>query len=236
MEATRALAGATHTVPPGTLAPLPGIQAVLIGLVALAVMLIPFLWPMVGNFSAMAHEGGHAVAGVFLGFPPRGMVLNSDATGATAFPASIRGLRDVIITAMGYLGPSAFGLCAAKLIETGHVITVLWLAVILLAALLFLIRKSFGMVSVPVAIAVLALIMHYAHTGLEEFTAYGMTWLLLLSGVRVALAHGPNASDAWLLAATTRLPRRLWALVWLAGTLLAVIIGGKWMVLLRLAG
>jgi hypothetical protein len=232
MEGTRALAAGPHVLP-GTQAPLPGIEAVLIGLVALAVVLIPLLWPLAGNFSVMAHEGGHAVAGAFLGFPARGMRLNRNATGATSFPASIGGLRDVIITLMGYLGPSGFGLCAAKLIERGHVITVLWLAVILLAALLFLIRESFGLVSVPVAIAALALIARYGHTGLEEFTAYLMTWVLLLSGVRFALAHGPNAADAWDLASSTRLPRGLWALVWLAGTLLAVVIGGKWMVLLR---
>jgi hypothetical protein len=29
----------------------------------------------------------------------------------------------------------------------------------------------------------------------------------------------------------THLPRRLWAVLWIAGTLLAVVIGGKWLVL-----
>ena len=62
--------------------------------------------------------------------------------------------------------------------------------------LLFVIRKSFGMISVPAAIAALALVRHYAHSGLEEVIVYGMTWLLLLSGVRVAVAHGANADDA----------------------------------------
>jgi hypothetical protein len=131
----------------------------------------------------------------------------------------------------GYLGPSAFGLCAAKLIETGHVISVLWIAVILLVLLLFLIRQSFGIVSVPVAIALLVIVMRYAHNGLEEVIVYATTWLLLLSGVRVAVMRGAEAADAGLLSATTHLPRHLWALLWLAGTVLAVIIGGKWLVL-----
>jgi hypothetical protein len=231
MDATRAPGPGTHDVLPGILVPLPGAEAALIGLVALMIMMIPFLWPLVEHFNVMAHEGAHAAVGSLLGFPALGVELTHDAKGVTSFPLSMGGLRGVVIGAVGYLGPSAFGLCAAKLIETRHVGAVLPVAVTLLVLLLFLIRKSFGALSVPAAIALLALIMHYAHSGLEEVVTYGMTWLLLLSGVRVAVAHGVNAGDAWILWLDTRLPRRLWALLWLAGTLLAVVIGGKWMVL-----
>jgi hypothetical protein len=210
---------------------LPGGDAVLIGLVALGIVLIPFLWPLVQHLSVMAHEGAHATAGIFMGSPPLWVELGQDATGSTAFAPSLGGPPAVIVGVMGYLGPSAFGLCAAKLIETGHVITVLWLAIFLLVLLLSLISKSFGRISVPFAIALLALFMHYGHEGGEKVTAYGLTWLLLLSGVRVAVIRGANASDAWALNELTRIPRQLWALLWLAGTVLAVIIGGKWMVL-----
>jgi hypothetical protein len=57
------------------------------------------------------------------------------------------GPRMLLISFVGYLGPSAFGLCAAKLIETRHVVTALWVAIILLVLLLFLVRKSFGVVA-----------------------------------------------------------------------------------------
>jgi hypothetical protein len=243
MDATLAsLAGAgtvppASPVPPGTpvpggiQVPLPGPVAVLIGMAALAIVAIPFLWPLIAHFNTMAHEGAHAVTGALLGFAPLGMHFERDASAATFFPGSMRGPREVVIGAMGYLGPSAFGLAAAKLIETGHVVAVPRIAVVLLVLMLFLIRKSFGLVSVPVAIAVLALVMRDGHGGVEEFTVYAMTWLLLLSGVRVAVAHGAWAGDAVILSAITRLPRRFWALLWLAGSLLAVVIGGKWMVL-----
>jgi peptidase M50B-like protein len=108
---------------------------------------------------------------------------------------------------------------------------VLWVAAILLVLLLFLVRKSFGIVSVPAAIALLAVVMRYAHDGLEDAIVYGMTWMLLLSGVRNAVTHGANAGDARLLSTMTHLPARLWALLWIAGTLLAIVIGGKWLVL-----
>jgi hypothetical protein len=215
------------------MAPLPGGEAALVGLAALAVVMMPSLWPLVEQFNTMAHEGAHAAVASVMGFKVVGVTLDEDSDGATSYagPAGAV-LRSTLTMFAGYLGPSAFGLCAAKLIETGQVITVLWIAVFLLVLLLFLIRRSFGIISVPAAIALLALIMRYTHGGLEEVIIYGMTWLLLLSGVRVAIAHGANAADAANLSSTTYIPAQIWALLWLAGTLLAVVIGGKWLVLL----
>ena len=219
-------------LPPGVLAPLPGAVAALIGLAALAIVLIPFLWPLVDHFDTMAHEGAHALVATTMGFTVDWVELDIDSNGLTRF-SGVRGIgpRTTLTGFVGYLGPSAFGLCAAKLIETGHVVTVLWIAVILLALLALLIRRSFGMVSVPAAIVALALVMHYDHDGLEEVVVYGMTWLLLLSGVRSAASHGINAGDAGILSDDTHIPRQIWALLWLGGTLLAVVIGGKWLIL-----
>ena len=221
----------THTAPPGALPQLPGGEVALIGLAALAVVMIPFLWPLAEHFSVMAHEGAHAVTGSLLGSAPLGVVLKADATGGTLFPASMRGPRAVTTAAVGYLGPSLFGLFAAKLIETGRIVTVLEVAIILLVLLLFLIRKSFAIISVPAVIALLAYVMRHAHDGLEEVIVYGMTWLLLISGVRVAVADGAGAGDAGNLSRTTHIPSQIWALLWLGGTLLAVVVGGKWLVL-----
>jgi hypothetical protein len=223
---------ATQAPVPGTEAPLPGSEAVLIGLAALAVVFLPFLWPLVEQFNVMAHEGAHAVVGSFMGFGIKSVKLDMESSGVTEyFNAPDRGPRRTLTRFVGYLGPSGFGLCAAKLIETGHVVTVLWIALMLLVLLLFVIRKSFAIVSVPAVIALLALVTRHAHDGLEEVIVYGMTWLLLLSGVRVAVADGANAVDAGNLSRTTYIPSQIWALLWLAGALLAVVVGGKWLVL-----
>jgi hypothetical protein len=214
-------------------APLPGAVAALIGVAAVIVVMVPFLWPVAEHFNAMAHEGAHALVGTFFGFPLFGVTLDSGAGGATIWDEGTpdAGVRRTLTRFAGYLGPSAGGLGAAKLIETGRVIAPLWVAIFLLALLLFLIRKSFGIVSVPVAMALLVLVARDAHPGLEELVSYAMTWLLLLSGLRVAIAHGARAGDAFNLRDTTHVPRRVWALLWLAGTLLAAVIGGKWLVL-----
>jgi hypothetical protein len=148
-------------------------------------------------------------------------------------PVSLAGvaLRVFLFGFVGYLGPSLFGLAAAKLIETDRVLAVLWLAIVLLVLLLFVIARSVGLVSVPVAIVLLVFVTRNAHAWVEELVVYGMTWLLLLSGLRIALAHGVDAADAAILKGQTHIPRRIWSLLWIAGTLLAIVIGGKWMVL-----
>jgi hypothetical protein len=205
--------------------------AALIGLAALTVMAIPFLWPLVAQFDTMAHEGAHAIVASTVGFTDLGVTLDRDSDGMTTYWGFATGPRRVLTSFAGYLGPSAFGLFAAKLIETGHVIAVLWVAIILLVLLLFLIRKSFGIFSVPAAITLVAVVMHDGHAGFEEVIAYAMAWLLLLAGLRTAVAHGATAGDAFTLAAITPLSRRLWSLLWIAGALMAVVVGGKWLIM-----
>jgi len=162
----------------------------------------------------MAHEGTHAITGSILGFGIKGVEINPIAEGGTDYRRPTLGPRRVVTAFVGYLGPSAFGLAAAKLITLGHIIAVLWLAVIF-----------------PVAIALLYVLTRYASAGLQVVMAYAMTWVLLLSGVRVALQDGANAGDADTLTGITRLPRQLWALLWLAGTLGALYLGVHLLVL-----
>jgi Peptidase M50B-like len=216
---------------PGMLAPLPGGTAALIGLAAFVVVMVPFLWPVGRHFGVMAHEGAHALAAVLLGFALETVILRRE-TGETAYKAAAGAvLRLVTVGFVGYLGPSLFGLAAAKLIETGRVVTVLWLAILLLVLLFFFIGGSLGLISVPVAIFLLVLVTRDAHAWVEEVVVYGLTWLLLLDGVRVAFAHGTDAADAKSLHGRTHIHPRFWSLLWIAGTLLALVIGGKWLIL-----
>ena len=157
--------------------------------------------------------------------------MNAKAEGETSYPPTAVGPRRVVTSFVGYLGPSAFGLAAAKLISLGYIVVVLWVAVIFLVLLLLkLTPRSFGFLSVPVAIALLYVLTRYASVSLQVVMAYGMTWLLLLSGVRVAINDGVNAGDASNLRNRTHLPRLLWVLLWLAGTAWAVFIGVRLLV------
>jgi hypothetical protein len=218
-----------HPVHPVHL-PLSAGESIAIGLVVTAVVIIPLLWEPVDHFATMTHEGAHALLAIFLGLTVTEILLDRRARGVTHVLGEDL-LRFVLVGLVGYLGPSLFGLGAAKIISLGDPVTVLWLVVILLVLLLFALGRSFGMLSVPIAIGLFYLILRYTHTGTEVVVAYAVAWLLLLAGVRHAIGDGVRAGDAHALRNRTHLPRRLWALLWLAGTGAALLVGGKLLVL-----
>jgi hypothetical protein len=209
--------------------PLSAGESLLIGLVALIVVMLPLLWTPVEHFSAMSHEGAHALLAVILGLTVTEIILNRHSTGKTTIAGE--GLRAILVLLIGYLGPSLFGLGAARVISLGDPVTVLWLLVVLLILVLFLLGSSFGLFSVPVAIVLFYLILRYTHAREEVVAAYAAAWLLLLSGVRTAIGHGIHSAEADSLRSRTHLPRALWSLLWLAGTVCALLVGGKLLVL-----
>jgi hypothetical protein len=99
--------------------------------------------------------------------------------------------------------------------------------VIFLALLLLKVLRSFGFgwISVPVVIGLFVILNLYAPVSLQVVMAYLITWVLLLSGVTMAVNHWTGAGDAAILKKQTHLPRWLWAVLWVAGTLGAVYLG-----------
>jgi hypothetical protein len=181
-----------------TQAPLSGTETVLVGLVVSAVVITPATWRLVGHFHVMAHEGMHGAVGALSGRTVQGIRLADDATGGTrVVPDSGPGY--LVAGFVGYLGSSAFGLGAARLIQFGHIVVVLWL-----------------------------ILKHTSQTG-QILAVYVITWFLLLSGVRGIVEDGVNAGDAVLLSGRTSIPRLVWFALWLAGTGAAVVIGARWM-------
>jgi hypothetical protein len=208
--------------------PLPAGDSVLIGLAALAVTIIPVLSALGGHFSAMGREGAHALLAFFVGFSIAEIVLDR-RSGKTSVIAG-EGLRLVIVLVAGYLGPSLFGLAAARIISLGHPVLVIGLMAFLLVMMMFLIARPFGYISVPIAIVTLIVALHFGRGRPDVVIAYGLAWLLLLSGVRLALVDGIKAENAQDLRKATHLPRALWAMIWLAGSVAALAIGGKLLV------
>ncbi len=210
-------------------APLSAPAAVLAGLTALLAVCVQETWLMVRHVNVIAHESAHAVVGSSFGRQVSGMKVNRNGTGETGLsPGSGPGF--VLAAIAGYLGPSAFGLGAAKLISVGHSVAVLWLALVVLALLLPVLRTPFGFTAVVVTGFLIFLVARYATLGAQIFVAYGIAWLLLLSGVRVVIEHGRSADDARYLASTTRIPRLIWVGLWLTGSVFALAIGGSLLV------
>jgi hypothetical protein len=213
-----------------TQVPLSGMAAALIGLAAFGTIAFQASWLVVRHINVMAHEGAHAVTASLLFREVDSIKLNADATGATSRSDGSTPVN-IVIKFIGYVGPSLYGLGAAKLIESGHIAAVLWIALFLLAVLLLQLRMSFGIVTVILAGALVFLVLRYTPARDQVLAAYAIAWLLLLSGVRMVLEHGSGAGDAQDLRGLTHLPRFLWFLLWLAATLTAVAAGGKWLVM-----
>jgi len=72
---------------------------------------------------------------------------------------------------------------------------------------------------------------YYTPMSGQMIAAYAITWLLLLTGVRQAFQYGAKAADAGKLRDKTVIPRFIWALVWMAGTLGALAVGGRILIL-----
>jgi len=211
--------------------PLSATNVVLIGLVTFAAVTFEVTWAVVRLIGTMAHEGAHALIASLSGRGVQSITIKPNADGLTtpvrggALPGTIA------IGVVGYVGPSAFGLGAAQLIESGYILSVFWVALVLLAVLLLAARWSFAFVAVLAAGALAFFIAKFEPVHTQVIAAYGLAWLLLLSGVRTVVEHGPRAGDALILRDATHIPRLLWSLLWLGGTLAALAIGGRMLVM-----
>jgi hypothetical protein len=207
--------------------PLPFGTSLGIGLAALLVVNFPGTWAFIRYFTTMAHEGSHVVMRSLLGFKITGVELKlKNAAGGTGFDGKGPHVPSLLI---GYLGPSAFGLAAAKLISIGHSVAVLWLALALLVLLLANVRNVFGILAIVVAGYVIYIFARHGAVRHETMAAYGIAWLLLLSGVRVVVNHWDNADDAGKLKEMTQIMPVVFARIWLVGALFAVFLGARLM-------
>jgi Peptidase M50B-like len=214
-----------------TQSPLSGGEAVLIGLVMLAVVALEATWAVVRYVGTMAHEGAHAVISSLAGRGVQSIKIKPNGDGETRAARGGGRSSTVAIGVVGYVGPSAFGLGAAKLIQSGYILSMFWVALVLLAILLLAVRLSFAFVVVPLAGALAFFIAKFAPTHAQVIAAYAAAWLLLLSGLRTIIEHGLGAADAGILRSATGIPKLLWSLLWLAGSLAAVAVGGGMLVM-----
>ncbi len=161
-----------------------------------------------------------------------GIELNyEDAKGGTYRIKTGGCLGESLLSFIGYVGPSLFGLGAARLIQTGRIVAVLWVTLFLLVLLAFGLRWSYGVVTVPLAAGLVFVVGRYTSAGVQIVAAYAIAWLLLLSGVRGILRRRAESQDGKDLKRLTGLPRFFWFLLWLAATLAAVAVGGKMLVM-----
>jgi len=209
--------------------PLSVATAVLIGLAALVAVGVQEFWLLLRHVNTIAHEGAHAITGTAVGQRVARVTLRPNATGATVMRGG-RPAGDVAVAVVGYLGPTGFGLGAAKLIQVGHSAAVLWLTLLLLILLLIVLRQAFSFVPVLITGGLIYLIARYGSVDAGAVMAYAVAWFLLLSGVRVVFDHNVGAGDAGNLAKLTHIWPGFWVVIWLGGSIAGLIVGGALLV------
>jgi len=209
---------------------LPASLGMLMAVVGIGATLVPGVWQVARPISTMAHEGAHATMGSAVGRKITKMKFAFDGTGATEHAGDTATLVRFPVTFIGYLGPSAFGIGAAELIRAGHMVAVLWIGLICLLPVLYLARKSVGIVMVIAASVLLLVLLGAGSVATQVVSAYAVAWFLLASGVRSVIDDGKAAGDARTLREMTGIPRAFWPMLWLAGSVTALIFGATLLV------
>jgi hypothetical protein len=201
------------------------------GLALLAVVPRP-AWVLARNAVTIAHEGGHALVAVLVGRRLSGIRLHSDTSGLTLTKGRPTGPGMVFSLLAGYLTPSLLGLAGAALLAAGRITLLLWIALVLLLAVLVMIRNVYGAIAVLVVGAVVFLVSWYAPPAAQAAFAYAGVWFLLIGGVRPVgelqrLRYRRRApdSDADQLARLTRVPGLLWVGIFGVVNLVALLAG-----------
>ncbi len=217
--------------------PAPSTGVVLVTGVLALLLMSPRAWPRTRHLLTIAHEGSHGVVALLSGRRLAGIRLHSDTSGLTLSRGRPTGLGMVLTAAAGYLGPGLMGLGAAYLLQAGHAVGVLWLTLLLLAALLLQIRNIYGLYAVLVVGVGVFAFSWWASAPVQVIVAHVGTWFVLLAAPRAVVelqvqrrrGRG-RTSDADVLARLTRVPGLVWVGLFLVGNLATLLVGAGWLV------
>ena len=211
-----------------TQSPLSAGESVLIGLIVTIVLWLPVL-PRVapGNLAGMSHEGRRAILYFFIGLTITELFMGRSKSRTSIGSEAVRVATAVLL---GYFGASLFGLGAAWLISFHRPLTFAWMALVVICVLMFITGTSFGWTAVPIGVGLTYVVLRFQHIRAEEITEYAIAWLLLSFGLRLALGHALRVIAWGTPDMFRRLHRVFVALLWLAGAIVALVIGGSLLV------
>lgn len=206
-------------------------------ILALASVVLSPPWRVARNVVTIAHEGGHALVALLSGRQLTGIRLHSDTSGVTVSRGRPTGIGMILTVFSGYVAPSVIGLLGILMLMSDRITALLWLSIVVLAAMLLMIRNIYGVVSIVVTGAIVFGISWFTPPEVQAAFAYLFTWFLLFAGVRPVFElqsqrrRSPSPhSDADQLARLTGVPGTLWVGVFLLVNL-AVTALGVWLLL-----
>ncbi|MDA3646759.1 M50 family metallopeptidase [Saccharopolyspora indica] len=215
------------------------VAALVAGLVSLVLVLNRTTWLPLRNVVTIAHEGGHAVVALLSGRKLNGIRLHSDTSGLTVSTGKATGPGMVLTLFAGYPAVSLLGLGGAWLVTADLAHVMLWGFIALLAAMLLAIRNAYGVLSILVTGGGLFAVSWFATPAWQALCCALLSWFLLIGGLRPISelsrkrSRGRAAnSDADQLARMTGVPAGLWLVLWFLLGLVALVLGGTWLLLM----
>ncbi len=140
----------------------------------------------------------------------------------------------MITAAAGYLTPPLLGAGSAWLLASRHVTAMLWLALVLLAATVLMVRNAYGVLAVLIAGGAVFAVSWLASPVIQAVFAYVCSWFLLLGGVRPVFelrGRRRRTSDADQLATLTGVRAGAWVFAFAVIALAAVAFGARLLVI-----
>ncbi len=197
----------------------------------IALGLVLGLWEIAGHVATIAHEGAHVVGMILFQRGVSGVTIDYEGdqhTGLT-IPPKDTNVFSVLAFAVGYWGPSLFGLLGAALLVHGSATGTLWVFLVLLGGLILFVRNLFGILVVAATGSVLYLTVTYGSAQAQVLVACTWVWLLLVLGVMFAFGHFTTGKDYEILAGKTWITRYFWATIALAVAAACLWYGGSWL-------
>jgi hypothetical protein len=189
------------------------------------------LWFVTKFVLVIAHEGGHALLTVLFFRSVRSIRFERDGGGVTD-PGPLPWLFDIFVTMAGYLGPSMFGMAGAWMLIHGHTEAVLWASLAFLGIMLFAVRGFFGWLLVPSLIVLIWMIATKADGPVQTLYTNMWVWFLLIGAVQRMILfvltrnYTATGNDTAVMQRLTIIPSEIWSLLFLAGTIAALVYGG----------
>ena len=200
-----------------------------IGFVALLLVTLTGSWT--GALTTVVHEGAHYVVSALSFRRPQYFELEDGGGGGTTVLDQSWGPGYILSVFAGYAAPPLVALGGAALVAAGNAWAVLWSAIVLFLAAFIV---AGGPLAFLFTLLVLAGVTWAALAGsaaVQAAVAVGLVWVLLFGSLRssLILSRADGTDAARLARATLVVPRIVWHAVWVVIALLALVVGGQFL-------
>lgn len=196
-------------------APQEGAWSLIALAVALAVVVVPVTWRLARPAVTIAHELGHAGAGLLAGRRFTGFVVSADMSGHAVTVGPRRGIGRIVTTWAGYPAPAVLGTLLVQVALRGWAGTALFATLVVLLVSLVFTRSLHTVVAVLSSAVAVGAVWWWGDQELRAAAALGAGVLLLMGAWRhlgAVVRSGRRGDDPAQLAELTPLPAWVWNL------------------------